>query len=41
MTGDPDGTTLVMRIKGGGLNAFRAGRLTLEEVRSLVQIDQF
>ena len=41
MTGDPDATTLVMRIKGGGLNAFRAGRLTLEEVRSLVQIDQF
>ena len=41
MTGDPDATTLVMRIKGGELNAFRAGRLTPEEVRSLVQIDEF
>ena len=41
MTGDPDATTLVMRIKGGELNAFRAGRLTLEEVRSMVQIDEF
>ena len=41
MTGDPDATTLVMRIKGGELSAFRAGRLTPEEVRSLVQIDEF
>jgi len=41
MTGDPDATTLVMRIKGGELNALRAGRLTPEEVRSLVQIDEF
>ena len=41
MTGDPDATTLVMRIKGDELHAFRAGRLTPEEVRSLVQIDEF
>jgi hypothetical protein len=41
MTGDPDATTLVLRVKGGDVNAFRAGRLTLDEVRSLVQIDEF
>ena len=41
MTGDPDVTTLVLRVKGGDLNAFRAGRLTVEQVRSRVQIGEF
>jgi len=41
VTGDPDVTTLVLRIKGSDVNAFRAGRLTLEEVRSRVEIDEF
>ena len=41
MTGDPDVMTLVLRIKGGDVNAFRAGRLTLEQVRSRVEIGEF
>ncbi len=41
MTGDPNVTTLVLRVKGGDLNAFRAGRLTVEQVRSRVQIGEF
>ena len=41
MTGDPDVTTLVLRVKGGDVNAFRAGRLTVEQVRSRVQIGEF
>ena len=41
MTGDPDVTTLVLRVKSGDVNAFRAGRLTVEQVRSRVQIGEF
>ncbi len=41
VTGDPDVTTLVCRVKGSDLNAFRAGRLTVEQVRSRVQIGEF
>ncbi len=41
MTGDPDVKTLVLRVKGGDLNAFQAGRLTVEQVRSRVQIGEF
>lgn len=41
MTADPDVMTLVLRIKGSDLNAFRAGRLTLEQVRSRVEIGEF
>ena len=41
MTGDPDVKTLVLRIKGGDLHAFQAGRLTVEQVRSRVQIGEF
>ena len=41
MTGDPDVTTLVLRIKGSAVNAFRAGRLSLDEVRSRVEIGEF
>jgi len=41
MAGDPDVMTLVLRIKGSDLNAFRAGRFTLEQVRSRVEIDEF
>ena len=41
MTSDPDTTTLVLRIKGGDLNAFRAGRMTAEQVRARVQAGEF
>lgn len=41
MTGDPDVMTLVLRVKGSDLNAYRAGRLTLEQVRSRVQVGEF
>ena len=41
MSGDPDVVTLVLRVKGSDLAAFRAGRLTLEQVRSRVQIGEF
>ncbi len=41
MTGDPDVKTLVLRVKGGDLHAFQAGRLTVEQVRSRVQIGEF
>ena len=40
-TGDPDVVTLVLRVKGSDVNAFRAGRLTLEQVRARVQIGEF
>lgn len=41
MTGDPDVMTLVLRVKGSDVNAFRAGRLTLDQVRSRVEIGEF
>ena len=41
MSGDPDVVTLVLRVKGGDLSAFRAGRLTLDQVRERVQIGEF
>jgi hypothetical protein len=41
MTGDPDVKTLVLRVKGGDLHAFQAGRLTVEQLRSRVQIGEF
>jgi len=41
MTADPDVMTLVLRIKGSDLSAFRAGRLTLEQVRSRVEVGEF
>ena len=41
VTGDPDVVTLVLRVKGSDVNAFRAGRLTLEQVRARVQIGEF
>jgi hypothetical protein len=41
MPGGQDTTTLVIRIKGDDLNAFRAGRLTLEQVRDRVQVGEF
>src|SRR6185503_18562159 len=37
----PDVVTLVLRVKGSDLSAVRAGRLTLEQVRSRVQIAEF
>ena len=41
MTDDPDVTTLVLRVKGSDLNEFRAGRITVEQVRSRVQTSEF
>ena len=41
MTGDPNVMTLVIRVKGSDVNAFRAGRLTLDQVRSRVEIGEF
>ena len=41
MSGDPDAVTLVLRVKGADLSAFRAGRLTLEQVRSRVEVNEF
>ena len=41
MPGGQDAMTLVIRIKGGHLNAFRAGQLTLAQVREHVQVGEF
>jgi hypothetical protein len=41
MPGGQDAMTLVIRIKGDDLAAFRAGRLTLEQVRARVQVGEF
>jgi hypothetical protein len=41
VSGGPDVVTLVIRVKGSDLSAFRAGRLTLEQVRSRVQVGEF
>jgi hypothetical protein len=41
MSGDPDAATLVLRVKGADLVAFRAGRLTLEQVRERVEVNEF
>ena len=41
ISGDPAVVTLVLRIQGSDLSAFRAGQLTLEQVRSRVQIGEF
>ncbi|MSO82159.1 MAG: hypothetical protein EXQ53_02525 [Acidobacteria bacterium] len=40
-TGDPDATTLVLRIKGSDVTAFRAGGITREQIRSRVQVGEF
>ena len=41
MSGDPDIVTLVIRVKGSDLIAFRAGHLTLEQVQARVQVGEF
>ena len=41
MPGGQDAMTLVIRIKGDDLTAFRAGQLTLEQVRARVQVGEF
>jgi hypothetical protein len=41
MPGGQDAMTLVIRIKGDDLTAFRAGRLTLEQIRARVQVGEF
>ena len=41
MSGDPNAVTLVLRVKGADLSEFRAGRLTLEQVRSRVEVNEF
>ena len=39
--GDPDVMTILLRIKGSDLAAYRAGRLTLEEARTRVEVREF
>jgi hypothetical protein len=40
--GDPsEVSTIVLRIKGSDLAAYRAGRITLDEVRSRVDVREF
>ena len=39
--GDPDVQTIQLRIKGSDLAAYRAGRLTLEEARTRVEVREF
>ena len=41
MPGGQDATTLVIRIKGSDLSAFRTGQLTLAQVREHVQVGEF
>ena len=41
MPDDQDVTTLLLRVKGSDLQAFRAGRLTLEQVKARVHASQF
>ena len=41
MPGGQDAMTLVIRVKGDDLNAFRAGRLTLDQVRARVEVREF
>ena len=41
MPGGQDAMTLVIRIKGSDLSAFREGQLTLEQVRQHVQVGEF
>jgi len=41
ISGDPDVVTLVLRVKGSDLLAFRAGQITLDQVRARVQIGEF
>jgi hypothetical protein len=41
MSGDPDAVTLVLRVNGADLSSFRAGRLTLEQMRARVQVTKF
>lgn len=39
--GDPDVMTILLRIKGTDLTAYRAGRLTLEEAKARVEVREF
>ncbi len=39
--GDRDGVTVILRLKGSDLAAFRAGRLTLEQVKARVAASEF
>ncbi len=41
LSGDPNVVTLVIRVKGSDISAFRAGALTLDEVRARVQVGEF
>jgi len=38
---DPEVMTILLRIKGSDLTAHRAGRLTLEETRARVEVQEF
>ena len=41
MPGDQGAMTLILRVRGSDLNAFRAGRLTLDETRARVEASEF
>jgi hypothetical protein len=41
LSGDPNVVTLVIRVKGSDISAFRAGTLTLDQVRARVQVGEF
>jgi hypothetical protein len=41
MPADQGAMTIVLRLKGSDLNDFRAGRLTLEQVKTRVQVGEF
>jgi hypothetical protein len=39
--GNPDAKTILLRVKGSDLAAFRAGRLRLDEIRARVEVREF
>jgi hypothetical protein len=41
LVGEPDGVTVILRLKGSDLAAFRGGKLTLEQVKARVLISEF
>jgi hypothetical protein len=41
LVGERDGVTVILRLKGSDLAAFRAGKLTLEQVKARVVISEF
>jgi len=41
LVGEPDSVTVILRLRGSDLAAFRAGKLTLEQVKARVVISEF